>query len=142
LKKYFRAKTEFYYWAKSDMLKASTEQIEKLKRVAEERDPTIERRADFMFSFLDYDNDRYKVREKFIKEMNKKTTLDDIGKALDKFIVDEKGDMLEYWQPSREEKIKSASKDSTNMDFSWAGQFFKDLVNPLTPSKFTLILSF
>jgi hypothetical protein len=97
LKKYFRAKTEFYYWAKSDMLKASTEQIEKLKRVAEERDPTIERRADFMFSFLDYDNDRYKVREKFIKEMNKKTTLDDIGKALDKFIVDEKGDMLEYW---------------------------------------------
>ncbi len=47
-----------------------------------------------MFNYEDYDNDRMKVRKRFIDEINKKTTLEDIGKALDKFIVDEKGDML------------------------------------------------
>ena len=36
-----------------------------------------------MFNYLDYDNDRAKIREKYVKEMNKKTTLKDIGEALD-----------------------------------------------------------
>ena len=50
-----------------------------------------------MFNYMDYDNDRSKVRQRFIDEMNKKTTLEDIGKMLDKFIIDERGKRLEYW---------------------------------------------
>ena len=45
-----------------------------------------------MYNFLDYDNDRSRVRERFIKEMNKKTSLKDIGELLDKFIIDERGE--------------------------------------------------
>jgi len=36
-----------------------------------------------MYNYLDYDNDRVRIRERFIKEMNKKTTLKDIGELLD-----------------------------------------------------------
>jgi len=57
--------------------------------------------------------------------MNKKTTLDDIGKMLDKFILDERGKRLEYWQPSRDEKIPNASKDWDTRDFHWLGDFIK-----------------
>jgi hypothetical protein len=43
-----------------------------------------------MYSYYDYDNDRTRVRERFLKEMNRKTTLKDIGEALDKLVLDEK----------------------------------------------------
>ena len=43
-----------------------------------------------MYNYLDYDNDRKKIRDKFLNEMNKKTTLKDIGETLDKLILDEK----------------------------------------------------
>ena len=32
---------------------------------------------------MDYENDRARVRDRFIKEMNKKTQLSDIGDLLD-----------------------------------------------------------
>jgi hypothetical protein len=40
-----------------------------------------------MYQYFDYDNDRSKIRNRFIKEMNKKTTLKDIGDTLDKLIL-------------------------------------------------------
>lgn len=42
-------------------------------------DPQIARRADFMFNYFDYDNDRERAMQKFRKEMNKQITLKDIG---------------------------------------------------------------
>lgn len=36
-----------------------------------------------MYNYLDYDNDRSEVRERFIKNYNKKTSLKDIGDILD-----------------------------------------------------------
>ena len=87
-----------------------------------------------MFNYLDFNNDRSVVREKFINEAHKKTTLADIGRALDRFIINEKAEMLPYWQLSKEEKIKSASKDLTSNDFTWSGSFF-GIFDPLRPSK-------
>jgi hypothetical protein len=49
-----------------------------------------------MYNYFDYDNDRIKVRERFLKEAEKKTTLKDIGDMLDKFIIDERADSLKY----------------------------------------------
>lgn len=50
-----------------------------------------------MFNFLDYDYDRYHVREKFIKEMNKKTTLQEIGEILDQMLINEQAADAQYW---------------------------------------------
>lgn len=43
-----------------------------------------------MYNYLDFDHDRAKVRNRFLKEMNKRTTLKDIGETLDKLIYDSK----------------------------------------------------
>jgi hypothetical protein len=43
-----------------------------------------------MFNYADYDNDRARVKARFLKEVNKKTTLKDIGELLDKLILNEK----------------------------------------------------
>ena len=42
-----------------------------------------------MFNYMDYNNDRSRVRSRFLREMNKKTTLEDIGRLLDRFVIDE-----------------------------------------------------
>jgi hypothetical protein len=53
-----------------------------------------------MYNYTDYDNDRNNVRQKFIKEMNKKTTLKDIGDTLDKLILEEKAENAKYYDPA------------------------------------------
>jgi DNA-directed RNA polymerase sigma subunit (sigma70/sigma32) len=40
-------------------------------------------KVDYMYNYLDFDNDRAVVRSKFLNEMNKRTTLADIGEQLD-----------------------------------------------------------
>ena len=80
-----------------------------------------------MFNYLDYDNDRVRIRERFVKEMNKKTTLEDIGKALDKFMVEEKAEGLRFWDVSQDDHIKYASKDQNSYEMSWAGKILKGL---------------
>ena len=57
-----------------------------------EKDKLREKRADFMYNYLDYDNDRRRVRDRFLKEMNKKTTIKDIGETLDKLVFNEKAE--------------------------------------------------
>ena len=78
-----------------------------------------------MYNYADYDNDRENIRRRFIDEMNKKTTLKDIGESLDKFILDEKAENLKYWDPTKnDEPVKSATKDTTNFEMSWSGKLF------------------
>lgn len=43
--------------------------------IADSKDETIKKRAEFMFNYLDFNSDRTPLRNKFIDEMNKKTTL-------------------------------------------------------------------
>jgi hypothetical protein len=47
-----------------------------------------------MYNYMDYNNDRARVRDRFMKEMNKKTTLEDIGRELDKMLIDEKAESI------------------------------------------------
>lgn len=35
----------------------------------------VDRRAEFMYNYVDYDSDRLRVRSRFIDEINKKTTI-------------------------------------------------------------------
>ena len=86
-----------------------------------------------MYSYFDYDNDRARVRQRFLDEMNKKTTLKDIGEQLDKFVLDERARGADYIDLTKDEsKIPSAMKDSSNFELSWTGRIFKD-VDPLKP---------
>ena len=41
-----------------------------------------------MYNYLDYKSDRHQVRERFLNEMNKKTSLEDIGFLLDEFVLE------------------------------------------------------
>lgn len=43
----------------------------------------MEYKLDYMYNHLDYDHDRAKVREKYLNEINRRTTLEDIGETLD-----------------------------------------------------------
>jgi hypothetical protein len=43
-----------------------------------------------MYNYLDYDSNRHQLRERFAKEMHKKTSLKDVGEKLDEFILDSK----------------------------------------------------
>ena len=70
------------------------EELAKLHDGPDGKDEMIKRRAEFMYTYLDYDNDRVRVRNRFINEMNKKTTLKDIGESLDKFLIDERAEGL------------------------------------------------
>ena len=73
------------------------------------KDAHVRSRAEHMYNYFDYDNDRSRVRKRFLEEMDKRTTLKDIGEMLDKFILDEKAESFIYYDPLKEEKIKSAS---------------------------------
>lgn len=43
-----------------------------------------------MYNHLDYDHDRAKVRDQFLKDVNKRATLEDIGETLDKLVYEDK----------------------------------------------------
>ena len=43
-----------------------------------------------MYNYLDYDNNRHRLRDRFANEMHKKTNLKDVGEKLDEFILDSK----------------------------------------------------
>lgn len=47
------------------------------------KDDMIRRRGELMYSYLDYDNDRSRVRNRYLEEANKRTTLKEIGEMLD-----------------------------------------------------------
>ena len=50
----------------------------------------MEGQLEFMYSYLDYDHDRARVRDKFLNEMNKRSTLADIGETLDRLVANSK----------------------------------------------------
>lgn len=47
-------------------------------------------KIEYMYNYLDFDHERETVRRKFLQEMNKRTTLEDIGESLDKLVIDSK----------------------------------------------------
>lgn len=53
-------------------------------------DERMDERLEYMYQEIDYDYDRAKVRSKFLDEVNRRTTLKDIGETLDKLVIDSK----------------------------------------------------
>jgi len=90
LDKYVKAKYDFHIDAVLRRAKVSFKDLEEKTAVAKEWDDHMTPRVDFMYNYLDFYNDRHRVRERFVNEINKKTTLEDIGKHLDRFVLDSK----------------------------------------------------
>ena len=95
--KYFRSKWDFYLREKLKQLKITTKDIAEGQSYygqnGEGKDEMVKNRAEFMYSYMDYDNDRERVRTRFLKnDPNQKTNLKDIGKMLDKFLLDERAE--------------------------------------------------
>lgn len=79
---------DYYVKAKYDHLvdhtlknaKVVFKDLEEKSHHADQWDDHIQPRVEFMYNYLDFYNDRHTVRERFVKEINKKTTLEDVGK--------------------------------------------------------------
>lgn len=99
--------------------------------MARPHDEWINPRLDFMYNYLDYDNDRHRVRSRFVKEMNKKTTLEDVGHILDKFIIESKAKTGSLYDPVRHllEKPENADKDLTQDQTDWRRELLMSVEN-------------
>lgn len=51
-----------------------------------------------MYNYLDYESDRYRIRERFARHCNQKTTIEDIGELLDELTLDSKARDPESFQ--------------------------------------------
>ena len=71
----------------------------------EVNDEHMNQKLDFMYNYLDYDNDRTYVRNKFLKEMNKRTTLADIGETLDKIHYSSKANNYKHYKVNEHHNV-------------------------------------
>ena len=62
-----------------------------------DEDKRMNQRLDFMYSYMDYDHDRKLVRDRFMKEVNKRVTLEDIGETLDQLTFASKADNYKHY---------------------------------------------
>ena len=82
-------------------MQITTKKLEEEKEEADQHDEWIVPRVEFMYNYLDFKNDRHRMRQRFMKEINKKTTIEDIGGLLDKFTLDSKANAADYFDPVR-----------------------------------------
>lgn len=95
-----------------------------------------------MYSYLDFDHDRLRVRSKFLNEMNKRTSLADIGETLDQIHYESKADNFKHYNLSDHYNVEPQEpfKKHTSEDFKWSNRLLKsmDVKEPLfidDPSK-------
>ena len=63
--------------------KITYDNLEKDKEEAAIHDSELLPKLTFMLSHMDYEHDRVRVRERFVKKMHQKSSLEDIGGLLD-----------------------------------------------------------
>ena len=102
-------------------MQITTKQLEEEREEADQHDEWIVPRVEFMYNYLDFKNDRHRVRERFIKQMNKKTTIEDIAGLLDKYTLDSKANAADHFDPVKHilEQPEAAKRDFSQNDFNW-----------------------
>lgn len=97
-------------------------------------DDNMAMKLDFMYDYLDYDHDRAQVREKFLKDVNKRTTLEDIGETLDRLTYASKAQDYKYYSlaDDHDKYPDRASKEFSSEDFKWSAKLLRS-VDPKTP---------
>lgn len=87
---WYKAKQTYLDDLYDNQLQLMTKNLEENQKQLGYEDERMEEKLDYMYHSLDYDNDRRVVRDKFLKEVNKRTTLADVGETLDKLVIDSK----------------------------------------------------
>lgn len=87
----------------------------------------MEYKLDYMYNHLDYDHDRAKVREKYLNEINRRTTLEDIGETLDQLVLDSKAKNYKYYNLAQDHDAQPESKSKSfgHDDFQWSSRILK-----------------
>jgi hypothetical protein len=93
---YYKAKWDHHVDKTLSQLKITTQEHD--REWAENFDRDMKERVEIMYSYDDISNDRHILRNQFVREMNKKTTLRDIGSKLDEFILDSKANQAEFYR--------------------------------------------
>lgn len=75
---------------KVSALQATDMDLAQDESIAKEYDDWIRPRVEYMYDYMDFDNERARARQQFLNEMHKKTTLKDIGEKLDEVILSSK----------------------------------------------------
>lgn len=131
---YFNAKKQFYDDAFENQLEMTTQEFMEKGASIEVEDKKMNAKLDFMYNYGDFDTDRAEVRTKFLTEMNKRTTLQDISESLDQMVINDKGRLNKYYKLNEHHNVKAkrAGKDFTSDDFKWSGRILKNQ-DPKTP---------
>ena len=131
----FEAKWKWYVETKMSQLHGTTKELAEERSYAEEYDAWLSNRVEFMYDFLDFDTERHRIRNKFLQEMHKKTTLKDIGEKLDEFIFSSKAAVAETWDLGRHvlEQPLSPQKDKDEGDYDWYANIVKSF-DPQRPN--------
>lgn len=126
---YFKAKTQFFDDAFENQLQLTTEHFAEMEDNIRLEDERMEAKLDFMYNYLDFDSDRDRVRGKFLREMNKKTSLQDIGEVLDELVLEEKAKNWQHYKLHEHHNAQPAraSEDYTTEDFKWSGKMLSSL---------------
>lgn len=96
---YYKAKDQFFEDAFRNQMQMTTQEFLEEREAIRVRDSRMEEQLDFMYSNLDYDSERAQARERFLKEANKRTTLEDLGETLDKLVIDSKAKNWKHYKP-------------------------------------------
>jgi DNA-directed RNA polymerase sigma subunit (sigma70/sigma32) len=99
--RYLKAKWDHHVDEHLKQLTVVTEQLYNEKHNSAAHDAWMQPRIDFMYNHLDFHNSRARTRLRFIKTMHKKSTLEDIGGLLDKFTLDSKARIADYYDPKK-----------------------------------------
>ena len=96
---------------------------------AKELDDWMRPRMEFMYSYADFYQRRKVVRAKFIQEMDKKTTMEDIGENLDEIILDSKARYGKYYHAKKHfnEIPEIATHSYGSANFDWKERMMKNL---------------
>lgn len=94
----------------------------------------MDAKLEYMYDHFDYDNDRAKARKKFLSEVNRRVTLEDIGETLDKLTHESKGENAEHYDLLRHhnQSSRAAARDYSSADFNWSQKLLK-ATDPKTP---------
>ena len=94
----------------------------------------METKIEYMYNYLDFDNDRAEARTRFLNEMNKRTTLADIGESLDKLVYNSKVANWEHYKLSEHWNVEPErpKRDYHSDDFKWSGKLLR-MMDPKTP---------
>mmetsp|Transcript_6919 Transcript_6919/g.9583 ORF Transcript_6919/g.9583 Transcript_6919/m.9583 type:complete len:154 (-) Transcript_6919:892-1353(-) len=111
--KLFEAKWNWYKNETYAQMEITTKNLHDESQIADDYDAWMSNRVDYMYNYLDFDNDRTGIRNKFLNEMHKKTTVKDIGEKLDEFVLSSKAAVSEYWDLGKHplEEPRSPQKD-------------------------------